>query len=109
LREVILSSDVIWLCASCFSCTERCPQGVRLTDVIRAIRNIAVREGYIHPFFKAQGKMITDFGRIFEDDKFINGLRADMGLPPIPTVNIDELSKILDHTKVKEALSKGGK
>lgn len=104
LREVVLSSDVIWLCASCFSCTERCPQGVQLTNVMRAIRNIAVREGHIHPFFKAQGKMITDFGRIFDNDEFINRQRADMGLPPLPIVNIDELSKILEPTKVKEML-----
>lgn len=104
LREIVLSSDVIWLCASCFSCTERCPQGVQLTDVMRAIRNIAVREGHIHPFFKAQGKMIADFGRIFEDDKFINEQRASLGLPPVPVVNIDEVSKILSSTKVKEIL-----
>ena len=110
LREIVLSSDVIWLCASCFSCTERCPQGVKLADVMRAIRNIAVRAGYIHPFFQAQGKMITEIGRIFEDDEFINEQRADLGLPPVPILNLEEFKKILDSTKIKELLtSKGSK
>lgn len=106
LRDVVLSSDVIWLCATCFSCTERCPQGVKLTDVMRAIKNIAVREGHIHPFYQAQGKMITEIGRIFEDDEFINEQRADLDLPPIPNVNIEELSKILDSTQIKELLAR---
>lgn len=108
LRDVVLSSDVIWLCATCFSCTERCPQGVKLTDVMRALRNIAVREGHIHPFFQAQGKMIVEVGRIFTDVDFINDLRADLGLPPIPPVNIHELSTILDATTVKTLLELKG-
>lgn len=107
IREIVLSSDVIWLCATCFSCTERCPQGVRLTDVMQAIRNLAVREGYIHPFFKAQGKMIANFGRIFEDASYINELRDELGLPPLQKVNIDEINKILDSTNVKKILVNG--
>jgi heterodisulfide reductase subunit C len=107
LRKIVLSSDVIWLCATCFSCTERCPQGVKLTDVMQAIRNIAVKEGYIHQFFKAQGQMITNFGRIFEDEEYINELRDDLGLPPLEKVNINELTKILDSTSVKQLLLTG--
>ncbi len=42
---------------------------------MRAIRNIAVRAGYIHPFFQAQGKMITEIGRIFEDDEDFTEIR----------------------------------
>lgn len=108
LREVVLSSDVIWLCVTCFSCTERCPQGVRLSDVMRAIRNLAVRAGYIHPFFKAQTKMITEHGRIFENSKFINEQRADLGLPPISQVNVEEISQILSNTKAKEISNSKG-
>lgn len=108
LREVVLTSDVIWLCATCFSCTERCPQGVKLTDVMRALRNIAVREGHIHSFYQAQGKIIVELGRIFEDVDFINEQRADLDLPPIPNVNTEELSKILDATNIKELLKSKG-
>jgi hypothetical protein len=68
-----------------------------------------VKEGRIHSFFKAQGGMIAKFGRLFESDEFINEQRADLGLPPVFKVNVDEVSKILEKTKVKEmlALEKG--
>lgn len=109
LRDLVLSSDVIWLCAVCYSCTERCPQGVRLTDVVRAIRNLAVREGYIHPFFKAQGRAIVNFGRIFEADEFINEQRAEMGLPPIPPVDLNEVSRVMARTEAMKLLKVEGK
>lgn len=108
LRDVVLSSDIIWLCAVCYSCTERCPQGVRPTDVIRAIRNLAVREGRIHPFFRLQGRAIVNLGRIFEDEDFVNEMRADMGLPPLPPVNRDEISHVLERTGVKNLLAAEG-
>jgi hypothetical protein len=47
-------------------------------------------------------------GRIFEDVDFINEQRADLGLPPIPNVNTEELSKILDATNIKELLKSKG-
>ena len=104
LREMVLSSDVIWLCAVCHSCTERCPQGVRLTDVIRAIRNLAVKKGYVHLFFRAQGGAIANFGRIFEaeEEEFINEIRAEMDLPPLTPVNLKEISAILQYAKEEE-------
>jgi len=35
----------VWVCATCYTCQERCPQGVRIADVMRALKNIAVRLG----------------------------------------------------------------
>jgi len=45
LREKVLDSDMIWLCARCQSCIERCPKGIRPGDIITAIRHIALKEG----------------------------------------------------------------
>jgi heterodisulfide reductase subunit C len=104
LREVVLSSDVIWLCAVCYSCTERCPQGVRITDIMRAIRNLAVREGYVHPFFKMQANAIVNYGRIYSEVSFINEQRSDMSLPPLPPINLEEVSSILKHVKMRKLL-----
>ena len=104
LKDMVLDSDVIWLCATCYSCTERCPQGVRLTDVMRAIRNLAIQKGHVHPFFKQQAGVITRAGRIFEDEEFINQMRGELGLPPLTPVNRDDLAKILRHTNVKTLL-----
>jgi len=105
LRRRVLSSDMIWLCASCYSCTERCPRGVRPAEVIRAVRNLAVREGHIHPFYRMQGSAIATLGRIFGEDEFINEMRANMNLPPLPPVNLDAVTKVLGYTKIRELLT----
>lgn len=40
--EEIVSSDIIWACASCLKCRERCPQKASPYDAIIALRNLAV-------------------------------------------------------------------
>lgn len=40
--EEIVSSDIIWACASCLKCRERCPQKASPYDIIVALRNLAV-------------------------------------------------------------------
>lgn len=44
LRKEVLESKAIWQCVGCFECTDRCPQNVRFTEVIEALRHIAIRE-----------------------------------------------------------------
>ncbi len=43
--ETILKSNTLWLCTSCYTCTSRCPRGVRPADVIEAVKALAIREG----------------------------------------------------------------
>jgi len=40
--EELVSSDIIWTCASCLKCRERCPQKASPYDTIMALRNLAV-------------------------------------------------------------------
>jgi len=42
--ESILSSRTIWICASCYACTVRCPQGVLVTDMMYALKRLAIEE-----------------------------------------------------------------
>jgi len=46
MREEVLASPVIWLCSACDVCYRRCPQGIRISDLMKAIRSVAIREGY---------------------------------------------------------------
>lgn len=46
MREQVLSSPLIWLCSACDICYRRCPQDVRISDVMKAIRSVAIQEGY---------------------------------------------------------------
>lgn len=101
LIDKVFSNDMIWLCASCYSCTERCPRGVRPTEVIRVIRNLAVKEGKVHSFYKLQADAITQFGRLYQEEEFINDMRDSLGLSPVPPVNLEEVNKILQTTKQK--------
>jgi heterodisulfide reductase subunit C len=40
--ETILKSRTIWICASCYACTVRCPQGVQVTDILYALKRLAI-------------------------------------------------------------------
>jgi heterodisulfide reductase subunit C len=44
-REDALRSQTIWLCASCYSCAVRCPQQIRITDVMYQLKGEAIRRG----------------------------------------------------------------
>lgn len=40
----VLTSYTTWLCASCYSCTVECPKGIKITDVMYALKQMAIRE-----------------------------------------------------------------
>jgi heterodisulfide reductase subunit C len=63
MREEVLSSDFIWLCTQCYNCQAHCPQLVDFSDVMKALRSMAVREGYVHPSFVEQIKEIDAFSQ----------------------------------------------
>jgi heterodisulfide reductase subunit C len=109
MKDVVLSSPIIWMCATCYSCSERCPQGVRFTDIMRVIRNMAVAEGKVNPFYKKTAEAIIQFGRTFDSPDFINEMRCDLGLPPVTSLDRQEIAKIIGELKVnrsKESLNK---
>lgn len=41
--EDVLRSRAIWICASCYSCTVRCPAGIKVTDTMYALKRIAMK------------------------------------------------------------------
>lgn len=46
MREDVLSSRLIWMCSACDDCYEHCPQHIHISDLFKAFRAIALREGY---------------------------------------------------------------
>ena len=99
LKEEVLSSDFIWLCSACYTCYERCPQDVRITDLMNAIKNVAIREGYVHPSFKRQIELLSEHGRLYEISEFENEKRSEYGLPAIQEQAAD-IQKIFEATNV---------
>ena len=44
-KDVVLRSNSIWLCASCYGCTVECPREIRITDIMYALKQRAIRDG----------------------------------------------------------------
>lgn len=43
-KQEVLTSITTWLCASCYSCSVECPQGISITDIMYALKRRAIRE-----------------------------------------------------------------
>lgn len=84
-KEEIFKSDFIWLCSSCYACQERCPQGVSITELMTALKNMAFEEGYAPSGIRAQNDLVKGEGRIYPIDDFDNKKRSKAGLPLVPT------------------------
>jgi len=63
MRKEVLSSNLPWLCTQCYACQAHCPQNVKFSDVMKALRNMAVREGYVHPSFVKRVREIDVFSQ----------------------------------------------
>ena len=83
MKKEVLDNDFIWLCASCYGCHEVCPQNVRLTEVMFAIKNLAVVEACVPPGTTAARSILRTQGRMYEVTDFENEKRDQLGLPPI--------------------------
>jgi len=53
LLERVLKSNTIWLCSSCYSCTVRCPSGIKLTDIMYELKRLAIEFGLTQKGAKA--------------------------------------------------------
>lgn len=47
-REEALSSQTVWLCASCYGCSASCPQKIGIADIMYALKREALNRG-IYP------------------------------------------------------------
>ena len=41
-RDEVLSNKTIWICASCYACTVECPKGIKITDIMYALKREAI-------------------------------------------------------------------
>jgi quinone-modifying oxidoreductase, subunit QmoC len=71
-KNEVLRSKTVWLCASCYACTVECPRQIRITDIMYALKQRAIKEG-VYPRKHAHthsgpefAKMVLSKGRITE-------------------------------------------
>ena len=72
MDDLVFKSTTMWLCASCETCTTRCPQEVDVAKVMDAVKITAMRRGIkptipqVASFYKAALSNIKMCGRMFE-------------------------------------------
>ena len=70
--EQIMKSRTIWICASCYSCTTRCPSGIKITDTIYALKRTAMEKKMVcqAPQVQTLATLFTEnlmkYGRLHE-------------------------------------------
>jgi heterodisulfide reductase subunit C len=76
MRKEVLSSPVIWRCVQCYSCTAKCPQDVQFRNVMRALRHMAVDEGFVPADILEAVEELDEFSQRMRRD-LANTLVAD--------------------------------
>jgi heterodisulfide reductase subunit C len=72
LIERVLRSKSIWICASCYQCAARCPSQIKVTDIIYALKRLAMdRKIYpekfpVHVLSAKFVHYVNKYGRNFE-------------------------------------------
>jgi len=88
--DEIVESGIIWTCAQCLKCKERCPQDVAPVDLILALRNLAVeKEANVPEMVLRNISTILETGFILKPQETITRKlekldREKLGLPKIP-------------------------
>ena len=73
-RDEVLRSNTPWYCVSCYYCIVRCPQEVKITDIMYTLKRMAVKEGHYREssaadmpgFSETFMDMVENYGRSFE-------------------------------------------
>jgi len=72
----VMESKAMWLCASCFACTVRCPRGLDLSRVAEALRQMKLRKAIDHIDIK---KLPEDEMERLPQIALISGMRKFTG------------------------------
>lgn len=53
MLDRVLKSNTVWMCASCYSCTVRCPAGIKFTDIMYELKRLGIDYGLYNKDAKA--------------------------------------------------------
>ena len=100
-KVAVLSDDSLWLCTTCYTCQERCPRGIPITDALLELRRLAVKEGFMLPEHRKISEMVLEYGHAVPLDEETKKKREELGLDPIPETiqkypeELEELKNLL--------------
>ncbi len=107
LKNKLLSNDVIWLCSTCFTCIDHCPQDVGIANIVRALRNLTVSRE-MPAVYKELASNILKTGYAYMIPSLRLKKREEEGLPSLPNANLENLSKLFSITGLSKTLERVG-
>ncbi|MDD3574565.1 CoB--CoM heterodisulfide reductase subunit C [Methanospirillum sp.] len=108
LENEALTDPDLWLCTTCYSCTDRCPRDIAPTDVIMAMRNLAFLRDIVPKNFLQTCQLIYNSGHGVPNNDVNRAARTKLGLSADPPTThsypefIKGIQKIIDHYGLKE-------
>jgi len=106
LKKEVLETSTLWLCAACYLCNERCPQGVEISNVFFSLKNMAAQNQIMPKGLRQLARNIYQLGVSAEVTDFQEEEREDLGLPVVPEVDRKAVQEILEKTGLKKLISK---
>ena len=105
LKDRLVGNDVLWLCTTCHTCVDHCPQGVEVLSIVRALRNLSVKSRGEMPFiFKNFASNILKSGYVYLMPESRVKKREEQGLPPLPKPNLGDVAELFKVTGFAETL-----
>ncbi len=105
LKDRLVGNNALWLCTTCHTCVDHCPQGVEVSSIVRALRNLSVKNRGEMPFiFKAFASNILKTGYVYLMPESRLKKREEQGLPPLPKPNLGDVAKLFEATGFAETL-----
>ncbi len=105
LKDRLLSDDALWLCSTCFTCVDHCPQNVEIAGIVRVLRNMIVKEKGVMPLvFKELASNLLKTGYVYMIPESRHRRREQRGLPPLPKPNLEHITKIFEITGFSKIL-----
>ena len=97
----VLKERDIWLCTTCYTCFDRCPRDLKITDALIELRNLASTRGFISDKHRKTVGILHKTGHGVPINDKIMAIRKELGLPEIPPTiakfsdDVDVISKSL--------------
>jgi heterodisulfide reductase subunit C len=63
--DEVFRANTYWICASCYFCTVRCPRGIKITDIMYALKELSIKQGF-YPANEPTVKMYQSFKEVVE-------------------------------------------
>ncbi len=66
-----LRSNTCWICSSCYLCSVRCPRGIEITEIMYALKRLAIKVGIrppnkVYRLYQIFAAVVAEDGRLSE-------------------------------------------